>query len=32
LTPTQNYVFARIGVKTQDVEDWIFSPVQKIQL
>ena len=32
LTPTQNYVFARIGVKTVDVEDWIFSPVQKIQL
>ena len=32
LTPTQNYVFARIGVKTSGVEDWIFSPVQKIQL
>ena len=32
LNPTQNYVFARIGVKTKDVEDWIFSPVQKIQL
>jgi uncharacterized protein DUF3823 len=31
LTPTQNYVFARIGVKTSGVEDWIFSPVQKIQ-
>jgi len=32
ITPTQNYVFARIGVKTSGVEDWIFSPVQKIQL
>lgn len=32
LTPTQNYVFARIGVKAVGVEDWIFSPVQKIQL
>ena len=32
LTPTQNYIFARIGVKSTGVEDWIFSPVQKIQL
>lgn len=32
LTPTQNYIFARIGVKAVGVEDWIFSPVQKIQL
>ena len=32
LTPTQNYVFARVGVKSVGVEDWIFSPVQKIQL
>jgi hypothetical protein len=31
INPTQNYVFARIGVKTAGVEDWIFSPVQKIQ-
>lgn len=30
IIPTQNYVFARIGVKTEGVEDWIFSPVQKI--
>jgi hypothetical protein len=30
ITPSQNYVFARIGVKTSGVEDWIFSPVQKI--
>ncbi len=30
ISPTQNYVFARIGVKTAGVEDWIFSPVQKI--
>lgn len=30
LSPVQNYVFARIGVKTAGVEDWIFSPVVKI--
>jgi hypothetical protein len=30
LTPAQNYVFARIGVKIAGVEDWIFSPVQKM--
>jgi hypothetical protein len=30
MTPTQNYVFARIGVKTVGTEDWIFSPVQKL--
>ncbi len=28
--PTQNYVFARIGVKINGVEDMIFSPVVKI--
>jgi hypothetical protein len=27
---TQNYIFARIGVKIAGVEDLIFSPVQKI--
>jgi hypothetical protein len=32
MKPAQNYVYARIGVKTDGVEDWIFSPVQKIQL
>lgn len=32
ITPTQNYVFARIGVKSAGVEDWIFSPVVKINL
>lgn len=32
MTPTQNYVFARIGVKIAGVEDMIFSPVEKIQL
>lgn len=32
ISPTQNYVFARIGVKASGVEDWIFTPVQKIQL
>ena len=30
ITPTQNYVFARVGIKTAGVEDWIFSPVQKL--
>jgi hypothetical protein len=30
IKPVQNYAFARIGVKTAGVEDWIFSPVQKI--
>jgi hypothetical protein len=32
ISPTQNYVFARIGVKSVGVEDWIFSPVVKISL
>ncbi|RFS19632.1 DUF3823 domain-containing protein [Chitinophaga silvatica] len=32
MTPTQNYVFARIGLKISGVEDMIFSPVEKIQL
>jgi hypothetical protein len=30
MTPTQNYVFARIGLKIEGVEDRIFSPVTKI--
>ncbi|WP_421940439.1 DUF3823 domain-containing protein [Pedobacter sp.] len=30
LVPTQNYVFARIGVKIAGVEDMIFSPSQKV--
>jgi hypothetical protein len=30
ISPTQNYVFARIGVKIAGVEDLLFSPVQKI--
>ncbi|KQM69333.1 hypothetical protein ASE74_04805 [Pedobacter sp. Leaf216] len=30
MTPTQNYVFARIGVKIAGVEDMIFTPVAKI--
>jgi hypothetical protein len=30
ISPSQNYVFARIGVKASGVEDWIFTPVQKI--
>lgn len=32
MTPTQDYVFARIGVKTTAVEDMIFSKIEKIQL
>ena len=31
ITPTQNYVFARIGVKIAGVEDLLFSPLKKIQ-
>jgi len=30
ISPTQNYVFARIGIKISGVEDMIFSPVQKL--
>lgn len=32
INPTQNYVFARIGLKVAGIEDLIFSPIQKIQL
>lgn len=32
MTPAQNYVFARIGVKVAGVEDMIFSHIEKIQL
>jgi len=32
ITPTQNYIFVRIGLKIAGIEDMIFSPVQKIQL
>jgi len=31
LVPTQKYVFVRVGVKIKDVEDMIFSPVQKVE-
>lgn len=30
ISPIQNYVFARIGIKISGVEDMIFSPVQKL--
>jgi hypothetical protein len=30
MVPTQNYVFARVGIKIAGVEDRIFSPVQKL--
>lgn len=32
ISPTQSYVFARIGLKIAGLEDMIFSPVQKINL
>ncbi|MCW3078584.1 DUF3823 domain-containing protein [Segetibacter sp.] len=32
ITPTQNYIFARIGLKITGVEDMIFSPVVKLNL
>lgn len=32
ITPEQNYVFARVGIKIANVEDMIFSPLQKIPL
>lgn len=32
MTPAQNYVFARIGVKIKGVEDMIFSPVVQLNL
>jgi hypothetical protein len=32
ITPNQNYIFARVGVKIANVEDMIFSPLQKIPL
>lgn len=32
ITPTQNYVFARIGLKIVGVEDMIFTPVVKVNL
>lgn len=32
ITPSQNYIFARIGLKIQGVEDMIFTPVSKLSL
>ena len=32
IVPSQNYVFARIGVKIAGVEDMIYSPVQRVEL
>jgi len=29
--PTQNYVYARVGLKIAGVEDMIFTPVVKVQ-
>lgn len=30
IVPTQNYVFARVGVKISGVEDWLLSPLVKL--
>lgn len=32
MIPSQDYVFARIGVKIAGVEDLLFSPVQRVEL
>lgn len=32
ISPAQDFVFARVGVKIKDVEDMVFSKVEKIQL
>lgn len=32
MVPTQDYVFARVGVKISGVEDMLFSPLVKVQL
>lgn len=32
LTPTQSYVYARVGLRIEGVEDMIFSPVTKVDL
>lgn len=32
ISPAQGFVFARVGVKIRDVEDMVFSKVEKIQL
>jgi hypothetical protein len=32
LYPSQDYLYARVGIKIQGVEDMIFSPVERIQL
>lgn len=32
LVPTQNYVFARVGVQIAGLNSWVFSPVQKLNL
>lgn len=31
ITPAQNFVYARVGLKIANVEDMIFTPVQKVQ-
>ncbi|PWK27667.1 uncharacterized protein DUF3823 [Arcicella aurantiaca] len=30
IVPTQNYVFARVGVQIAGINSWVFSPIQKL--
>lgn len=30
LTPRQNYLYARIGLKVAGIQEWIFSPIHKL--
>ena len=30
IVPAQNYIFARVGIKMNGIDYWIFSPVQKV--
>jgi len=32
ITPAQNYIYARVGVKISGVEDMLYSPVEKVML
>lgn len=30
LSPSQNYVFARVGIKISGIDDWYYSPIRKL--